>query len=275
MRVFGVIGDPIGHSLSPVMHNAAYRALGLECTYLPFCVKRDDLSDAIKGARALGIQGLNITIPHKEAVMDLVDPDPLAKKIGAVNTVDLILGKGYNTDALGVTSSLRSAGVDFKNMRVLMLGAGGASRAVAFSCIEEGCKLVISNRTISKGEILADELGGDVTAIGLEREEIAPVIAESDILINTTSVGMYPMVDKIPIDPDLLHKDLTVFDLVYNPPKTMLLREAERRGCITIDGVKMLVYQGAESFRIWLGIDPPLEVMEKAVRDGLKEALNG
>ncbi|MHC1573776.1 MAG: shikimate dehydrogenase [Candidatus Syntropharchaeales archaeon] len=271
MRIFGVIGDPIGHSLSPRMHNAAYRALELECTYLPFHVKSEDLSEAIRGAKALGIQGLNVTVPHKEAVMAFIDPDPLAERIGAVNTIDFIREKGYNTDAFGVTGSLRSAGIDLGDKRVLMLGAGGASRAVAFSCVEAGCKLVISNRTKEKGERLADELGGSVTAIGLERERIAPVIAESDILINTTSVGMYPEVDKIPIDPDLLHEDLIVFDLVYNPQKTMLLGEAERRGCLTIDGVKMLVYQGAESFKIWLGIDPPLEVMEEAVREGLKD----
>ncbi|RJS73047.1 MAG: shikimate dehydrogenase [Candidatus Syntrophoarchaeum sp. WYZ-LMO15] len=277
IRVFGVIGDPIGHSLSPVMHNAAYRALGLECTYIPFRVDRKDLPDAIRGAKALGIQGLNVTVPHKEAVMELVDPDPLAERIGAVNTIDLLHGKGYNTDAIGIKRSLEEEGLNLKGACVLLLGAGGAARAAAFSCLEGGARLIISNRTRSRGEKLASELGGSVKAIGLERNEIASVIPGCDILINTTSVGMYPEVDKIPIDPDLLHKDLIVFDIVYNPPLTGLLREAKQRGCKTIDGVKMLVYQGAASFKIWFGFDPPVDVMEGAVRSALrdKEVLNG
>jgi len=197
--------------------------------------------------------------------MEFVDPDPLAKKIGAVNTIDLTTGKGYNTDAGGVTGSLESAGVDFEGGRVLLLGAGGAARAAAFAAIEAGCKLVIANRTRLKGERLADELGKGVVAIGLEDEEIGPAIARSNILINATSVGMCPEICQIPIEPELLHPELVVFDLIYNPLKTVLLNEAKKRGCKTISGVKMLVYQGAASFKIWLGVNPPVEVMETAV----------
>ncbi|RLG34812.1 shikimate dehydrogenase, partial [Methanosarcinales archaeon] len=177
IQIFGVIGDPIGHSLSPEMHNAAYHALGLDCIYLPFHVRAERLRDAIEGAGALGIRGFNVTVPHKVAVMELVEPDLLARKIGAVNTIDFATLKGYNTDVAGITGSLESAGVDLRGKRVLLLGAGGAARAAAFASIEAGCKLVIANRTRSKGEKLADELGRGVNAIGLEDDEIGPAIA--------------------------------------------------------------------------------------------------
>lgn len=270
MKLFGVLGDPVSHSLSPVMHNATFKALGMDCEYHAFRVGKDCLQDAIRGAYALGFGGLNLTIPLKEKALEIVKPTDLAKQIGAVNTVDFKQGIiGYNTDGLGAKMALTESGVEIKGKNVLLLGAGGAARAIAFTLATEGANVTIANRTQERAISLAKEAGrvGKINPAGLT--DLKYLVQNSDILINSTAIGMYPKVSETLVTPDMMHSDLVVFDIVYNPLNTRLLREAKTAGAITIDGVKMLVYQGAEAFKIWTGKTPPIDVMEKAVREKL------
>ncbi|MEA1944306.1 MAG: shikimate dehydrogenase [Euryarchaeota archaeon] len=273
MKLYAVLGDPIGHSMSPVMHNAAFRALGMPDRYHAFRVRQRDLRDAIYGAKALGFGGLNLTIPLKEEALKYVDPDPIATKIGAVNTIDFADGiRGYNTDGIGAMRALEDAGVGVAGKKILIIGAGGASRAIAFQFAYSGGEITIANRTEERADKLACDLrtgleeldrSSPVRSIGLDR--VAGEIADADILINATSIGMHPDIGASPVSPDLLRPELVVFDIVYNPLRTRLLSEAEQRGAIAIGGVRMLVHQGAEAFRIWTGREPPVDVMLEAV----------
>ncbi|HIE32412.1 MAG TPA: shikimate dehydrogenase [Methanosarcinales archaeon] len=275
MRMYAVLGDPIGHSMSPVMHNAAFESLGMPDRYHAFRVPISDLRDAIYGAKALGFGGLNLTIPLKEEALKYVDPDPIASKIGAVNTIDFKGGiRGYNTDGIGALRALEDAGVNVADRTVMIIGAGGAARAIAFQLAYSGGRIVIANRTLDRAERLAHDVGMGLSELGktlstsiksIGLDMIESEIADADILINATSVGMHPDIDAIPIPPDLLRPELVVFDIVYNPRYTKLLSESEKRGAITIDGVQMLVHQGAEAFFIWTGRAPPEGVMREAV----------
>lgn len=270
MKLFGVLGDPVSHSLSPVMHNAAFKAMGMNCEYHAFRVSPESLHDAIRGAYALGFGGLNLTIPLKEKALGIVQPTDLAKQIGAVNTVDFKKGiVGYNTDGLGAKMALTSGGVHIKGKNVLLLGAGGAARAIAFQLATDGASVTITNRTQERAIALAKEVGriGKARASGLD--DLKKLVENSDILINSTSVGMFPKISETIVTSDIMHSNLVVFDIVYNPVNTRLLQEAKKAGARTIDGVMMLVYQGAEAFKIWTGKTPPVEVMEKAVREKL------
>ena len=275
--IFAVFGDPVEHSLSPVMHNAAYKARGMDCEYHKFRVTLDDLEGAIKGARAMGFGGLNLTIPLKEKALGIVEPDTMARAIGAVNTIEFsgddiagITGiVGHNTDGIGAVKALAASGVDIPGSRVLILGAGGAARAVAYQLAKDGARVIIANRTLGKAQELAENVRsvGDASGTGLE--ELPKLTADADIIINTTSVGMHPDTDRTLVTADMMHTGQVIFDIVYSPLETRLLREAKKAGAITIDGIRMLVLQGAESFRIWTGIEPPVGVMEQAVRDVL------
>ena len=270
MKLYGVLGDPVSHSLSPVMHNAAFKALGMDCEYHAFRVRPENLEKALHGAHALGFGGLNLTIPLKEKALGIVKPTEIAKQIGAVNTVDFREGiSGHNTDGIGAKMALTSAGIKITGKKVLLLGAGGAARAIAFQLAKDGAKVTIANRTIERAEALAKDVikVGEAQASGYEG--LKNLIHDSDILINSTSVGMYPKISGTIVTSDMMHKDLTVFDIVYNPQNTLLLKEAKKAGATTIDGVMMLVFQGAESFKIWTGRTPPVDVMEKAVREKL------
>ncbi|MCD4810149.1 MAG: shikimate dehydrogenase [Methanosarcinales archaeon] len=276
--IFAVFGDPVEHSLSPVMHNAAYKALGMDCEYHKFRVTPDDLEGAIKGARAMGFGGLNLTIPLKEKALGIVEPDTMAQAIGAVNTIefsdDTIAGitgiVGHNTDGIGAVKALAASGVDIPGSRVLILGAGGAARAVAYQLAKDGARVTIANRTLGKAQELAGNVRsvGDANGTGLE--ELPGLTADADIIINTTSVGMQPDTDRTLVTADMMHAGQVIFDIVYSPLNTRLLLEAKKAGAVTIDGIRMLVLQGAESFRIWTGIEPPVGVMEQAVRDVLE-----
>lgn len=271
MKLFGVLGDPVEHSLSPEMHNAAFKALNMECEYHAFRVSKDALHDAIHGAYALGFGGMNLTIPLKEKALEIVMPSEQAKRIGAVNTVDFKSGiTGYNTDGTGAKKALTGSGVKLKKSKVLLLGAGGAARAVAFALAEEGAGITIANRTFERAVALSKEVSkvGKAEAAGFE--DLKDSIQKSDILINTTSIGMFPRIFETLVTSEMMHSRLVVFDIVYNPVNTLLLREARKAGAKTIDGVKMLVYQGAEAFKIWTGVEPPINVMEKAVREKLQ-----
>ena len=273
--IFAVFGDPVEHSLSPVMHNAAYKALGMDCEYYKFRVTPDDLEAAIKGARAMGFGGLNLTIPLKEKALEIVEPDTMARDIGAVNTIefsdDTIAGiagiAGHNTDGIGAVKALTASGVDIPGSRVLILGAGGAARAVAYQLAKDGARVTIANRTLGRAQELAGNVRsvGDANGTGLEK--LPELTANADIIINTTSVGMHPDTDRTLVTADMMHTGQVIFDIVYSPLETRLLSEAKKAGAITIDGIRMLVLQGAESFRIWTGIEPPVDVMEQAVRD--------
>ena len=278
-KLCGVIGDPIEHTMSPAIHNAAFASMGLDYVYLPFRVKKEALGRAIDGMRALNIRGLNVTIPHKVTVISLLDElDPLAEKIGAVNTITNNNGvlKGYNTDASGFLQALLERGIEPKGENIVILGAGGASRAVSFSLAERGAHLVILNRLLELD--WAQELAGrlstifniEVKAIELVEENLNEELHRADILVNATSVGMSPSVDETPVPSTLLKPDLVVFDVVYNPIKTKLLREAEKACDKTISGIEMLVWQGALAFEKWTGVKAPVELMRKEVIKVLK-----
>ena len=270
-RVCGVIGDPIEHTMSPVMHNAAFKELGLDYLYVPLRVKREELGKAVESIRALNIRGLNVTLPHKVAIIPFLDElDPLAKKIGAVNTIvnDNGVLTGYNTDATGFLQALLDKGVKPEGKNIVILGAGGASRAISFILAERGTHLVILNRLLEFdwAKELAQrisQISKKVRALELNEKNLEMMLEGADILINATSVGMSPDVDETPVPARLLKPGLIVFDIVYNPIQTRLLKEAEAAGAQTIGGLDMLVWQGAIAFEKWTGQEAPLDLMKR------------
>lgn len=267
-ELYGIIGNPVRHSLSPVMHNVGFAELGMNRVYVPLEVR--DVEQGIAGLRALGFRGVSVTVPHKEAVLPFLDViDPVAERIGAVNTLVFrqqedgqIILRGMNTDWLGANTALAEK-VDLSQSRVLLIGAGGSAKAVSFGLLEAGAELIISNRTAEKGKALADLLG--CTFIPLA--EVAGVSA--DVLINTTSVGMEPDNEGIMVPPSMLSAFSVVMDIVYAPLETRLLREAKAAGCQTIDGLAMLLYQGAAQFQIWTGEEAPRAIMRSALEEEL------
>jgi shikimate dehydrogenase len=277
-RVFGVFLYFLSHSLSPAMHNAAFSALGMDCIYHAFRVRPENLEKAILGAEAMGFGGLNLTVPLKETAVKLncIKPDPLAEKIGAINTVVFEkAGKitGYNTDGLGAKQALLDAAVEIKGSKIVVAGAGGAARAIAFQLAVGGADITIINRTEDRATELARDISGaalpgKIRGTGLF--ELKEILMESDVFINTTTLGMHPNTETTIATAEELHSNLTVFDIVYNPLETRLLREAKTAGSKTISGLLMLVYQGAEAFRLWTGTEPPVELMKKAVLDALQ-----
>mgnify|MGYP001057903078 CR=1 FL=1 len=276
-RVCAVIGDPVEHSLSPCIHNAAFQHLQLDYVYVAFPVKRGDLRTAIQGMRSLKIHGLNVTTPHKLEVTQHLDHlDESAKNVGAVNTILNAGGEliGYNTDGKGALLALEANQGELSDKKILILGAGGASRSISYTLAQEARELVVLNRTVEKAERLVKELlttfGNKVRYGELSRGHIKVELEDTDILINATTVGMHPNEDETSVDRDLLRSNLTIFDLVYHPPETRLLRDAKASGARTIDGLAQLVYQGAVSFEIWTGKRAPVDVMMKAAREKLK-----
>ena len=274
--VCGVIGDPIEHTMSPVMHNAAFKKLGIDYLYVPFRVRKEELEKAIAGMRALNIRGLNVTIPHKVEVISFLDKvDSLVEKIGAVNTIvnDGGVLTGYNTDATGFLQALLERGVEPKGKNTVILGAGGVSRAISFILAERGAHLVILNRQLELdwAEELAQRISQifnkEIKALVLNEGNLAEVLERAEVLVNATSVGMSPNIDETPVPARLLKSGLTIFDSVYNPVKTRLLREAEAAGAQAIGGLDMLVWQGALAFEKWTGQKAPLELMrEEAIK---------
>ena len=264
MQVFGLIGNPVGHSVSPPMHEAAYDECDMNARYVAFEPSEERVADAVDGAEALGVSGLNVTIPFKEDVAGLVDPDPLAERIGAVNTVSFDGGPtGYNTDAVGVVRAFEHHDVALSGSAVVV-GAGGAGRAAAFGLADEGMDVHIANRTVERAESLANEVP-NAGASGLSKLEAR--LNEADVLVNATSVGMES--DETPVAKTALHDGLAVLDAVYSPLETRLLREAKSVGARTIDGAWMLLFQGVEAFEIWTGQDAPIEAMNGALRAAL------
>jgi shikimate dehydrogenase len=276
-RVCAIIGDPVQHSLSPVIHNAAFNELGLNLVYVAFNVGVTELKDAILGAKTLGIHGLNITMPHKHSVMNYLDKiNMTAKNIGAVNT---ILNKngiliGYNTDGAGAMLALKENGICTEEKKLVLLGAGGAAKAIAYQAAQEVEELVILNRTVEKAKQLAKILHSfNAKVIGkmLSNNVLYKELTTANILVNATSVGMYPDNNNSPVPSDLLTSDLCVMDIIYNPLNTKLLNDAKYAGAKTITGVDMLIYQGAVAFEIWTKCTAPVEVMKKAA---LNELIN-
>lgn len=273
-NIVGLIGHPVEHSFSPPMHNEAFKELGMDYAYVAFDVNPQDLQLAIEGAKSLNIKGFNVTIPHKIEVMQFLDEiDEVAGLIGAVNTIDFKNLKGYNTDGIGAVRAIEEV-TSIKNKKVVVAGAGGASRAISFYLAKYGAEsLTILNRNQQKAQSLAEDVSGSglIDDAGADSiSQIASHLADADILVDTTPVGMHPNISDKPIAfADDMHEDLVVFDAVYNPNETVLLKEAVRAGAKPVYGIKMLLYQGAESFRIWTGRDAPVETMEKALKDTL------
>lgn len=271
-KVCGIIGHPIDHTLSPAMHNAAFRELGLDLIYIAFEVESEHLHESISGIRSLGIHGLNVTIPHKEDVINYLDEiDPEAKKIGSVNTIvnrdsQLV---GYNTDGIGAIKALKDNKVELKEKKILLLGAGGSAKSIAFTLSKFVKKIMILNRTEERAKKLTDNLklmfDIEITWDHLSQEAVRQNLIDADILINATSIGMNPKSENL-IKSEWLTSRICIFDIVYSPNGTKLIQNAKRIGAKAIDGIDMLVYQGAMTFKIWTGREPPIGVMKEAIK---------
>ncbi|MBU1598727.1 shikimate dehydrogenase [bacterium] len=267
-KIVGLMGYPVSHTISPAIHNAAFSTLGLDWIYLPFEVRPEYLKEAIFGLKPLGMAGVNITIPHKVqalAYMDALSEE--AKIIGAINTI-VVKEEGLfgdNTDGKGFISSIKETGFSVSKKRVVLIGAGGAGRAISISLAREGVQTIyISDTDKEKCESLIGYIKNRFDILTLEMKDLS-VIVDIDLLINATPCGMKED-DHLPIDPSFIHPDLLVYDLIYNPQKTRLLEEAERKGAKTFSGLAMLVYQAALSFSAWTGIRPPIDVMMNAAK---------
>ena len=270
-KVCALIGNPIEHTMSPAMHNAAFNELGLDYVYVAFGVKPGELAGAINGMKSLGMPGWNVTIPHKVNVIPLLDKlDPLAEKIGAVNTVvnDNGILTGHNTDATGFLQAMLEKGVEPKGKKIAIMGAGGAARAVSFILADRGAYPVILNRieeldwAEKLAAMISKEFDIEVPALELTKENLGNVLDYAGILVNATSVGMSPNINISPAPAELLKADLIVYDVVYNPIKTRLLKDAEAAGATTVGGIDMLVWQGIMAFEKWTGQKPPFDLMK-------------
>ena len=276
-QIVGVIGWPVGHSVSPAMHNAAFAALGLDWCYLPLPVPVEPharIGEAVRGLLALGLRGANVTVPHKQAVMAHLDwLTPAAQAIGAVNTIRVEADgqlSGDNTDARGFIADLREHGVALAGKRALVLGAGGSARAIVYGLAEAGCQsIAIFNRTAEKAHDLAMDIR---TVFPFCRfsghsgfDDLAVMASEADLVVNCTSLGMTPNVEGLPwLEAVAFRQGQTVYDLVYNPLQTRLLQKATADGAQAINGLGMLIWQGALAFERWTGQLPPVDVMRGA-----------
>ena len=267
-KLYGIIGNPVSHSMSPAIHNASFKEKGLNNVYVP--LKIANIDTFMKECRKIDFHGFSVTIPHKESVLPFLDDlDHTSRKIGAINTIVNQNGKltGYNTDCMaavmGLECSMKETNETLNNKKIAIIGAGGAARAIAFGLKEKGCDITIYNRTIER----AEKLSHDVKCKFESFKEIHKI--DSDILINTTSIGMFPNVDQTPVPKNILKEGMIVFDAVYNPIETRLLRDAKGKGCHTINGLSMFISQAAEQFRFWTNTDPPVELMSNVVKEML------
>lgn len=278
-RICYLIGYPVGHSFSAIMHNAAFSHLGLDYRYELRSVKLEELEAFALSMKTPEVRGANVTIPHKIAVVRYLDEiDVVAARIGAVNTIVNDAGRlrGYNTDGLGAMRALEETFGDLRGTKVLILGAGGSAKAIGYHISTQAREIVLLNRTLDRAIELADSLSRSseckayVSAKPLNRKCLTETIKGTDIIINATPLGMSPKIEETPVARELLNPGILVFDVVYNPPETRLLKEAEAAGARTLTGVRMLVYQGAEAFRLWTGKEAPEELMMREVEKALK-----
>lgn len=273
---YAVIGDPIEHSLSPGMHNAGYFALGIEAEYQRFHVEPSHLADAVDGLCVLGFSGWNVTLPHKSTIIALLDKlTPEARRAGAVNTVKIHEGQriGHNTDGDGFIRAVEGNLNGFKGKKAVLLGAGGASKGIALALAEQGMKVHILNRTPDKAEVLVQTIhreGGMATsgvfAPGVWLEDV-------DLLVQTTSVGLHG--EPFPFSVQGISKQALVVDIIFNPSETVFLQEAKKQGCETLNGLGMLLYQGALAWEFWLGGQAPIEAMRQALKEQLWHRMFG
>lgn len=273
-KIYGLLGHPLEHTASPAIHNAAFKALGVNAVYLVFDVEPTLLDDAVRGFKAIGISGFNVTIPYKERIVPLLDRiERSAEEVGAVNTVQIERGAlvGFNTDLKGFIAPLKELNLRFDELNALILGAGGAAKACVKALMAAKCKAItVLNRSEGRAAMLAQQYASANIRVGqLTEHSLEEALGKVDIVINATPVGMYPNVDSSIIPKRLLRSDLIVYDLVYRPVETKLIREAKEVGATTILGYRMLLEQAAESFRIWTGMEPPKEVMLEALKRDL------
>ena len=273
-KIYGVMGDPIAHSMSPDIHNDAFEKENIEAVYHHFHVTKEGLNDAVKGMKALGIEGFNITIPHKTSIIPFLDEvDELALAIGAVNTVVNKNGRfiGYNTDGKGFFKSLcDEISGDIKAKKTLVIGAGGAARAIYFTLVKEGVKQVdIANRTKERAAQLVSDCPYDKVSKALSIIEAEESLSQYDLIIQTTSSGMSPELDHSPLKVDQLKTGAIVSDIIYNPLQTKLLREAGEKGAETQNGLGMFINQAALAFEIWTGVMPDTARMTDIVLNKL------
>jgi len=276
-RLVGLFGWPTEHSVSPAMQNAALAAMGLDWCYVPLPVPPDRLPEAIAGLQSLGFVGANVTVPHKQATMACMDRlTKEARVVGAVNTI--LLGAkgltGHNTDVSGFLRALADAEME-ANGRVVVLGAGGAARAVVYALCATADEILILNRHADRAEALAADMAthgaGRVRGAALEATTLAQAVAGASLVVNTTSAGMWPDVDAMAWCPEVTYPgDVSLFDLVYNPQETMLMRLAGRAGARAENGLGMLLHQGAESLRLWSGREPDVAIMRRACLEALE-----
>lgn len=272
-KLYAVIGEPVAHSMSPVMHNDLFQHNGIDAHYHAFAIKEENLKDAIKGFRAIAIDGFNVTVPHKVSIMPLLDRiDPLAKSIGAVNTVVNVNGElvGYNTDGSGFVQGLKTYLPSIVDKKVLIVGAGGAARAIYFTLAHEGVmKVDITNRTVVKAVDLVKECPYEVNTSIWTLEEAEDKVGDYDIIIQTTSIGMSPKTECKPLSLHNLSENTFVSDIIYNPLETSFLKMAKKNGARIQNGIEMFVYQGALAFEKWTGIMPDTNRMTKKVLNQL------
>jgi shikimate dehydrogenase len=277
-RVVAVIGDPIEHTLSPPMHNAAFDSLGMNWVYVAFHVNHENIGATVESIRALNLAGINITVPHKQAVIPYLDElTPEAKAVGAVNTIINRDGHliGENTDIHGIREAIRiGAELDPCPQNVVLIGAGGAARGVAYALttIDSVKHISILNRTAEKAESLASEFDGDTRITGgpLDAKTTRNVLADAELVINVTSLGRGSFSNQTPVPDewDCLHPGITLIDSNYNPPVTRFMEQVRSVGGKAFNGLDMLVYQGARSFELWTGIEPPTQVMKASLGIG-------
>ncbi|MFX1567970.1 MAG: shikimate dehydrogenase [Promethearchaeota archaeon] len=276
-KVLCLIGNPIEHSMSPIMHNAAIFDLNLDYVYLAFKIKPENLRVAVKGIRTFNFIGINVTLPFKQKIMQYLDEiDPIAKKIGAINTIKNDEGylTGKNTDADGGITALKNTGYKISGKNILLLGAGGAARALVYKMAEEANKIIIINRNLKRALKLSNNIrknfGINIEAKKLSRNTVKNGCMKADIIINTTPIGMYPNIDESPIPIECLHEGLIVYDIIYNPIVTKLIRDANQKGCKTLGGLDMLVNQGALAFEWWTNEKPNIGLMKTKVVEFLE-----
>ena len=274
-KLLGVIGDPVEHSLSPIMHNAVSAALGFDYVYVPLPVARGDLHRALSGFEAINLVGFNLTIPHKQAILPLLsEVSATAQRVGAVNTVWRTEAgwNGTNTDVAGFLAPLKTFPRDWSQMAPVVLGNGGAARAVVAGCIEIGCQNIhVVGRNQEKLKDFQRSWSDSSLKVHLQ-SELPQLLKQSGLVINTTPIGMFPNTDQSPLTEELiqwLQPEAIAYDLIYTPNPTLFLQQAQKRGAIAIDGLEMLVQQGAAALEIWLQQTIPVEVMRQSLRQYL------